>query len=125
MKDIVTSDKAPKAVGPYSQAVKANGFLFLSGQIPIDPKINEMVQDDISMQTRQVLDNIGMILNEAGLTFDDIVKTTVFITDLDKFSAMNAIYAEYFNVPPARSTVQVSKLPKNAMIEIEAIAVID
>jgi 2-iminobutanoate/2-iminopropanoate deaminase len=125
MKEIIYTNEAPKAVGPYSQAIKSNGFIFISGQIPIDPLTNEIVDDDIAVQTRRALDNIGGILKSAGLTFDAIVKTTVFITDLEKFAAMNNIYAEYFPNPPARSTIQVSRLPKNALIEIEAIAVAD
>ncbi len=125
MKEIIYTNEAPKAVGPYSQAIKSNGFIFISGQIPIDPLTNEIVDDDIAVQTRRALDNIGGILKSAGLTFDAIVKTTVFITDLEKFAAMNNIYAEYFPNPPARSTIQVSRLPKNALIEIEAAAAAD
>lgn len=125
MKEIIYTNEAPKAVGPYSQAIKSNGFIFISGQIPIDPLTNEIVDDDIAVQTRRALDNIGGILKSAGLTFNAIVKTTVFITDLEKFAAMNNIYAEYFPNPPARSTIQVSRLPKNALIEIEAAAAAD
>lgn len=122
MRRIISTEKAPRAVGPYSQAVKANGLLFVSGQIPIDPNTNEMVEESIDIQTRQVLQNLGAILDKCGLTFDDVIKTTVFITDMKNFGSMNEVYAEFFTSFPARSTVEVSSLPKGALVEIEAIA---
>jgi len=123
MKRIVKTNKAPQAIGPYSQGVIAGNFLFISGQIAIDPDKNEMISGTIEEQTEQVLKNIGAILNEAGLTYDNVVKTTVYLTDLSDFGKMNEVYARFFkNNPPARAAIQVSKLPKGAKIEIEAIA---
>jgi len=121
-KKIIHTDQAPKAIGPYSQAVKAGNLLFTSGQLPISPMTGEIV-GDISTQTRQVLENLKAILGAAGGTLDDVIKATVFITDLSGFGAMNQVYGEYFNTePPARSTVEVSGLAKNAMVEIEVVA---
>ena len=123
MKRIVKTNKAPQAIGPYSQGVIAGNFLFISGQIAIDPDKNEMISGTIEEQAEQVLKNIGAILNEAGLTYDNVVKTTVYLTDLNDFGKMNEVYARFFkNNPPARAAIQVSKLPKGAKIEIEAIA---
>jgi 2-iminobutanoate/2-iminopropanoate deaminase len=123
MKNIVSSPNAPMVVGPYSQAIKAGGFLFLAGQIPLDPGSGTLVEGDITAQARRVLDNIGAVLGAAGLSFADVVKTTVFLSDLNDMAAMNQIYATYFPVPaPARSTVQVARLPRDVKIEIEAIA---
>lgn len=121
-KEIIHSDQAPKAIGPYSQAIKVGNLLFTSGQLPIDPATGE-VGGDIVAQTRQVLENLKSILTEAGGSLDNIIKTTVFITDLSGFQAMNEVYSLYFKVnPPARSTVEVSGLAKKALVEIEAVA---
>lgn len=121
-KKTVVSSKIP-VVGPYSSAVEANGFVFLSGQIPVDPKTGEMI-GDIKDATRQVLVNIRSLLSEMGLSLAHIVKTTIFLKNMDEFSAVNEVYAEFFtSEPPARSTVEVSALPKGAPLEIEAVAV--
>jgi 2-iminobutanoate/2-iminopropanoate deaminase len=121
-KKTVVSSKIP-VVGPYSSAVEANGFVFLSGQIPVDPKTGEMI-GDIKGATRQVLVNIRSLLSEMGLSLAHIVKTTIFLKNMDEFSAVNEVYAEFFtSEPPARSTVEVSALPKGAPLEIEAVAV--
>ena len=126
MKKIVSTGEAPAAIGPYSQAVRGGNFLFCSGQIPLDPKSGQIVSGDIAAHTRRVLDNIGAVLKAEGLTFETIVKTTIFLTDLADFQTVNEIYGSYFKQqPPARSTVQVSALPKGANIEIEVIAVAD
>jgi 2-iminobutanoate/2-iminopropanoate deaminase len=126
MKKTISTSEAPGAIGPYSQAVRTGSFLFCSGQIPLDPKSGQIVPGDIAAQTRRVLDNIASILKAEGLTFDHVVKTTIFLTDLADFQTVNEIYASYFNqAPPARSTVQVPALPKGARVEIEAIAVAD
>ncbi len=124
MKTIVATDQAPQAIGPYSQAVKANGFLFLSGQIPLDPVTGQLVYGGVAMQTRQSLVNIKAVLAKEGLTLENVVKTTVFLHDMNDFAAMNTVYAEFFPAePPARSTVQVARLPKDAAVEIEVVAV--
>jgi 2-iminobutanoate/2-iminopropanoate deaminase len=126
MKMIISTSEAPEAIGPYSQAVRTGRFLFCSGQIPLDPKTGKLVAVDIATQTRRVLDNIAAILKTEGLTFDNVVKTTVFLTNLGDFQTVNEIYGSCFKgQPPARSTVQVSALPKGANIEMEAIAAID
>ncbi len=118
----VSSSEAPKAVGPYSQAVRAGGLLFVAGQIPLDPNGN-LVEGDVVVQSRRVLDNIGAILKAAGLTFANVVRTTVFLADLNDMAAMNQVYATYFSEPyPTRATVQVARLPRDVRIEIEAIA---
>ena len=123
MKETLVTDRGPKPIGPYSQAVRANGFIFLSGQVALDPKSGEMVGGDIRQQTERVLDNIKGILEAAGSNLHHVVKTTVFLKDMNDFSAMNEVYARYFTAaPPARSTVQVSRLPKDALVEIEIIA---
>jgi 2-iminobutanoate/2-iminopropanoate deaminase len=123
MKEIVTTDRAPKPIGPYSQAVKSNGFLYLSGQVALDPKTNEMLAGDIRQQTERVLENIQGILEAAGSNLHHVVKTTVFLKDMNEFPAMNEVYGRYFTAaPPARSTVQVTRLPKDALVEIEVIA---
>jgi 2-iminobutanoate/2-iminopropanoate deaminase len=124
MKKIISTTDAPSAVGPYSQAVRVGSTIYCAGQIPLDPKSGQIVSKDISEQTRRVLDNITAVLKAEGLTFENIVKTTIFLTDLADFQTVNEIYASYFNqAPPARSTVQVPALPKGARVEIEAIAV--
>jgi 2-iminobutanoate/2-iminopropanoate deaminase len=121
-KQIITSDQAPPAVGPYSQAVAAGPFVFVAGQIPLN-KNGEMVQGDVVVQTVQVIENLKAVLAAAGLTLDHVVKTTVFLTDLADFQEMNRVYGEFFlKEPPARSTIQVAGLPKGAAVEIEAIA---
>jgi 2-iminobutanoate/2-iminopropanoate deaminase len=125
MKKPVQTDKAPKAIGPYSQAVAAGGFLFCSGQIPIDPATGELVQGTIEDQTRQVLRNLGGVLEAGGSSYDDVVKATVFLQDMNDFSRMNAIYGEFFKAPhPARAAVQAARLPRDVRIEIEAIALV-
>ena len=122
MKTIIHSENAPKAVGPYSQAIKAGNFLFLSGAIPIDPVTNEQVEKDICVQTKQVLKNIDAILKEAGYEEKDVVKTTCYLADINDFGAFNEVYAEYFVNKPARSCFAVKDLPKAVMVEVEAIA---
>ncbi|PYK37392.1 MAG: reactive intermediate/imine deaminase [Verrucomicrobia bacterium] len=126
MKKIISTSEAPAAIGPYSQAIRSGNFLFCSGQIPLDPKSGQIVSGDIAAQTRRVLDNIGAVLKAEGLTFESIVKTTIFLTDLADFQTANETYGSYFKQQfPARSTVQVSALPKGAKVEIEVIAVAD
>jgi 2-iminobutanoate/2-iminopropanoate deaminase len=122
MKDIVLTDKGPKPIGPYSQAVKSGGFMFASGQVALDPKTNEFFGGDIRQQTERVMENIKAIVEAAGSNLHHVVKTTVFLKDMNDFSAMNEVYAKYFAAaPPARSTVQVARLPKDALVEIEVI----
>ena len=124
MKKIVSTKEAPAAVGPYSQAVRIGQMLFTAGQIPLNPETMQIETQDISEQTRRVLDNLTAVLKAEGMDFNNIVKTTVFMTNLGDFVAMNEVYASYFgDQPPARSTVQVSALPKGASVEIECIAV--
>ena len=123
MKKIISTNEAPAAIGPYSQAVRSGNFVFCSGQIPLDPKSGEIVAGDIGVQTRRVMDNVAGLLRAEGLSFDDIVKTTIFLTNLGDFQRVNQIYGSYFkNDPPARSTVQVAALPRGANVEIEIIA---
>ena len=123
MKTIQTT-KAPAAIGPHSQAVEANGFVFASGQLGINPATGEFVEGDVQAQTRQALTNARAIMNEAGLDLNNVIKTTVFLSDMANFAAMNEIYAEFFSEPyPARSAVAVKTLPKNALVEVECIAV--
>ena len=123
MKKPIFSSEAPAAIGPYSQAMRSGRFLFCSGQIPLDPQSGELVSGDIATQTRRVLDNIGAILRMEGLTFDNVVKTTIFLTNLGDFQTVNEVYGSYFkHDPPARSTVQISALPRGANVEIEIIA---
>jgi len=122
-KKVIQTEKAPKPIGPYSQAIRAGNFIFLSGQLPIDPSTGEMVSGDIRQQTRQVLENMKGVLESQGLGMQDMVKVNIFLRDMDNFNQMNEVYATYFSSnPPARSTVEVGKLPRNADIEIEAIA---
>ena len=124
MKKVIKTDKAPEAIGPYSQAIAANGMIFASGQIPIDPKSGELNTGSIEDQTRLVLNNLKAVIEAGGCTFDDVVKCTVFLQNMDDFSRMNAVYAEFFSPPyPARAAVQVARLPKDVRVEIEAIAV--
>ena len=123
MKQIVNTNRAPEAVGPYSQAVKAGGFLFMSGQIPIDPVTSEIVIGSSAVQAERVLRNLSIILEDSGATREDVVKTTIFLADMNDFAEVNEVYARYFPMePPARATVQVSRLPKDVRVEIEAIA---
>ena len=123
MKEVVLTARAPKPIGPYSQAIKSNGFLFLSGQVALDPQTNEFAGSDIRQQTERVFENIKGVLEAAGANFHHVVKTTVFLKDMNDFAAMNEVYARYFAAaPPARSTVQAARLPKDASVEIEVIA---
>jgi 2-iminobutanoate/2-iminopropanoate deaminase len=123
MRDVILTDRGPKPIGPYSQAIRANGFLYLSGQVALDPKTGEMTGVDIRQQTERVLENVKGILEAAGSNLHHVVKTTVFLKDMNEFAAMNEVYGKFFtSPPPARSTVQVSRLPKDAMVEIEVIA---
>lgn len=123
MKDVVLTDRGPKPIGPYSQAIKTEGFLFASGQVALDPATNEFVAGDIAKQTERVLENVKGILEAAGSNLHRVVKTTVFLKNMSDFSAMNEVYAKYFaSAPPARSTVEVARLPKDALVEIEVIA---
>jgi 2-iminobutanoate/2-iminopropanoate deaminase len=123
VRDVIATDHGPKAIGPYSQAIRANGFVFISGQIPLDPKTQQMVEGDIASQTERVIENLKGILEAAGSSLHHVVKTTVFLKDLNDFAAMNGVYARYFTAQqPARATVEVSALPKGARIEIELIA---
>ncbi len=126
-KSIISSKAAPPAIGPYSQGIKGNGqIIFTAGQIPIDPRSGQVLQGDVRQQTRLVLNNVKAILEEAGAHMEDVVKTTVFLKDMGEFGHMNEVYAEFFKVtPPARSTVEVSRLPRDVKIEIEAIAIVD
>lgn len=124
MKKVIATEKAPKAIGPYSQAIEANNMVFVSGQLPIDPATGNFPSDDIKDQTRQSLENMKNILAEAGLTMDNVVKTTVFLADMSLFGSMNEVYAQYFEGEfPARCAFAVKQLPKDALVEIECIAV--
>jgi 2-iminobutanoate/2-iminopropanoate deaminase len=121
----VSTDQAPAAIGPYSQAIRAGSFLFVSGQVPLDPQSGVLVDGDITVQTKRVLENLSAILAASGASFADVVKTTVFLLDMNEFAAMNGVYAKFFpDPPPARSTVQVSRLPRDARVEIDVIALI-
>jgi 2-iminobutanoate/2-iminopropanoate deaminase len=124
-KKVIQTEKAPKVIGPYSQAIQAGNFLFLSGQIPLDPKTGELVKGDIRQQTLQVLENIKGVLESQKLGMENVVKVTVFLKDIGNFNQVNEVYTTYFpSSPPARSTVEVARLPRDADIEIEAIALI-
>jgi len=125
VRDAIVTDRGPKAIGPYSQAVRANGFVFLSGQVALDPKTQELVAGDITEQTTRVLENLKGILEAAGSSLAHVVKTTVFLKDMNDFAAMNEVYARYFpKSPPARATVEAARLPKDARVEIELIAML-
>jgi 2-iminobutanoate/2-iminopropanoate deaminase len=125
VRQAISTDQAPKAIGPYSQAITAGNLLYCSGQIPLDPATGALVQGDLAAQTRRVLDNVGAILAAAGTSFARVVKTTVFLSVMNDFAAMNEVYATYFTAPaPARSTVAAAGLPKGARIEIEVIAML-
>ncbi|MFZ0635839.1 MAG: RidA family protein [Candidatus Acidiferrales bacterium] len=123
MREIVSTDRGPKAIGPYSQAVKANGFIFISGQVAIDPATNQLVEGDIAKQTERVMENLKGIVEAAGSSLHKAVKTTVFLKDMNDFATMNEVYGRYFSsAPPARATVEVARLPKDVRVEIELIA---
>jgi 2-iminobutanoate/2-iminopropanoate deaminase len=123
MRQAVSSPSAPKAIGPYSQAIKAGNLLFVSGQVPIDPATGNLVNGDIATQTHRVFQNIGEILKAAGTSFDAVVRSTVYLQDMNDFAKMNEVYGTYFSSPaPARATVQVARLPKDAKVEIDVIA---
>ncbi len=123
MKKVIQTEKAPKAIGPYSQAILAGNLLFVSGQVPINPGTGELVKGEIGLQTQQILNNIQAILGSQGLGMEDLVKVTIFLKDMNTFSRVNEVYGSYFTAaPPARSTVEVSRLPRDVDIEIEAIA---
>jgi 2-iminobutanoate/2-iminopropanoate deaminase len=124
-REAVSTPGAPKAIGPYSQGIRSGNLLFLSGQIPLDPATGEIVEGDVTAQTDRVLQNIGAVLSAAGASFANVVRTTVFLADMGEFAAMNAVYARYVvDPPPARSTVQVARLPKDVRVEIDVIAVL-
>lgn len=123
MRQAVSTPAAPQAIGPYSQAIKAGSLLFVSGQIPIDPATGAMIDGDVAAQTHRVLQNIGAILQAAGTSLDAVVRTTVYLADMDDFTAMNEVYATYFSSPaPARATVQAARLPKDSRVEIDVVA---
>ena len=125
MKEIVSTENAPGAIGPYSQAIKTGGLIFCSGQIPIDPATGDFVSDDIAGQTDQVLKNLSAVLEAAGSNLSGVVKTTVFLADMNDFAAMNEVYGKYFSEnKPARATVQAARLPRDARVEIDCIAVV-
>ena len=123
MKDRIQTDNAPKAIGPYSQAIKANGFIFISGQIALDPATQQIVEGGIREQTERVMRNLAAVLEAAGSALDHVVKTTVFLADMNEFAAMNEVYGGFFgDLPPARSTVEVKRLPRDVRVEIDVIA---
>ena len=124
MNRVVSAQGAPAAIGPYSQAIEAGGFIFVSGQLPLDPVAGRIVDDDVGRQTRRSIENLAAILEAAGSSLDDVVKASVFLRNMDDFAAMNEVYAEFFSKsPPARAAVQVARLPLDARVEIEAVAV--
>jgi len=124
-KEVIATAAAPAAIGPYSQAIKANGFLFTAGQIPLDPATGKIVDGDITAQTERVMQNLAAVLAEAGTSFEQVVKTTCFLANLDDFAAFNTVYAQYFTAqPPARSTVQAARLPAGAQVEVECVALL-
>jgi 2-iminobutanoate/2-iminopropanoate deaminase len=123
MREVIATNDGPKAIGPYSQAIKANGFVFVSGQIPFDPATQQLIEGDISAQTERVLQNLSGILKAAGSSLDKVVKAGVFLKNMSDFAAMNEVYGRYFTEsPPARSTVEVARLPKDVLVEIDVIA---
>ena len=126
VKDRIQTDNAPKAIGPYSQAIQANGFIFASGQIALDPATMQIVEGGIREQTERVLRNLAAVLEAAGSHLDRVVKTTVFLADMNEFAAMNEVYGSFFgDLPPARSTVEVKRLPRDVRVEIDVIALAD
>jgi 2-iminobutanoate/2-iminopropanoate deaminase len=123
MKEAISSSDAPKAIGPYSQAIRSGQLLFLSGQIPLDPTSGQMIEGDVTAQARRVMENLGAVLKAAGLSFEAVVRTTIFLADMNDFAKVNEVYGSYFSAPaPARATVQVAQLPRGARVEIDAIA---
>ncbi len=124
MKEIISTENAPGAIGPYSQAVKVGNLVFCSGQIPIDPKTGEFVSEDVAEQTEQVIKNLSAVLEAAGTNLNNVVKTTVFLADMNDFVVMNEVYAKHFTEKPARATVQAARLPRDARVEIEVIAAV-
>jgi 2-iminobutanoate/2-iminopropanoate deaminase len=123
MRQVISTDRGPKAIGPYSQAIQANGFIFISGQIALDPKTNQLVEGDIRVQTERVLENLKGIAEAAGSSLERVVKTTVFLKDMGEFTAMNEVYARFFpKDPPARATVEVARLPRDVRVEIDLVA---
>lgn len=125
MKEVIATDKGPKAIGPYSQAIKANGFIFTAGQVPFDPATGQLVEGDIAKQTVRVLENLKAIVEAAGSSLDQAVKATVYLKDMGDFAAMNEVYARYFATnPPARSTVEAARLPRDARVEIELVVLV-
>jgi 2-iminobutanoate/2-iminopropanoate deaminase len=123
VKEVIATDRGPKAIGPYSQAIRANGFVFVSGQIALDPSTQQLVPGDIKAQTERVMENLKGIVEAAGSALDRVVRTTVFLADMNEFASMNEIYARYFpGQPPARSTVQAARLPRDVRVEIDLIA---
>ncbi|MFN8512434.1 MAG: RidA family protein [Thermomicrobiales bacterium] len=125
-KDVIATSSAPAAIGPYSQAIKANGFLFTAGQIPLDPATGKIVEGDITAQSERVMQNLKAILEASGTSFERVLKTTCFLANLDHFADFNKVYGSYFtNQPPARSTVQVARLPAGALVEVECVALCD
>ncbi len=125
MREVVATSGAPKAIGPYSQAVKANGMVFCSGQIALDPSTNQLIEGDVVAQTNRVLQNLSAVLKQAGTSLENVVKTTVFLKSMGDFAAMNETYGKYFTSnPPARSTVEVARLPKDVLVEIDVIALV-
>ena len=126
MKKIISTERAPKAIGPYSQAVISNGWAFLSGQIPLDPATNQIIEGGIAVQTERVLENLKSVLEAAGTSLERVVKTTVYLKDMGEFATMNEVYGRYFSTnPPARATVQAAKLPRDVSVEIDCIATVD
>jgi len=126
MREVIATNDGPKAIGPYSQAIKANGLVFLSGQIPLDPTTEQLVAGDVAAQTERVLQNISGILSAAGTSLAQVVKTTVFLKNMNDFVAMNEVYGRHFTAePPARSTVEVVRLPKDVLVEIDVVALAD
>ena len=124
MKEVISTDRGPRAIGPYSQAIRANGFVFVSGQIALDPRTQQLVPGDISAQTERVLENLKGIVEAAGSSMDKAVRTTVFLLDMNEFAAMNEVYARYFSrSAPARATVQAARLPRDVRVEIDLIAI--
>jgi 2-iminobutanoate/2-iminopropanoate deaminase len=123
MRDVISTPDAPKAIGPYSQAIKANGFVFVSGQVAFDPSTHEIIQGDVAAQTDRVMKNLSAILKAAGTGLEKVVRSTVFLKNMSDFAAMNEVYGKYFtSAPPARSTVEVARLPREVLVEIDVIA---
>jgi 2-iminobutanoate/2-iminopropanoate deaminase len=123
MKKALSTDAAPKAIGPYSQAIRVGELLFLSGQVPLDPATGQMVDGDVAAQTRRVMENLAAVLASAGLSFANVARTTIFLADMNDFAQVNEVYGSYFSEPyPARATVQVARLPRDARVEIDAVA---